>query len=68
MEDRVWSQLVQLDPEDKNEATKKFMNKNEEAADEEIDEAYPETGRRMGRTLIPWHPHSLLVEQVHLLH
>jgi hypothetical protein len=67
VEERVWGQLVQLDPVDKKEATKKFMNRNGEAVNEEIDKNYLKTGRRMGRTLIPGHLHGLLVEHAHPL-
>jgi hypothetical protein len=66
VEERVWGQLVQLDPVDKEKATKKFENMNREAANEEIDKGYPETDRRMRRTLVSWHLHGLLVEQAHL--
>jgi hypothetical protein len=58
---------VQLDPVDKEEASKKFVDRNREAANEEVNEDYPETGRRMGRTLVSWHPHSFIAEQAHLL-
>jgi hypothetical protein len=53
VEERVWGQLVQLNPIDKEEATEKFMYRKRKATNEEIDEGYPETGWRMGRTLVP---------------
>jgi hypothetical protein len=67
VEERVWGQLVQLDPVDKEKATKKFVNKKREAANEEIDKGYPETDRRMRRTFVSRHLHDPLVEQAHLL-
>ena len=67
VEERVRGQLVQLNPIDKKEAAEKLMDGNGKAADEKIDESYPETGRRMRGTLIPWHLHGLLVEKAHLL-
>jgi hypothetical protein len=44
---------VQLDPVDKKEATKKLMNRNGEAVNEEIDKNYMETGRGMGKNNCP---------------
>jgi hypothetical protein len=67
MKDRIWGQLVQLNPVDKEEATKKFVNRNGEVANEEVNEDYPETGRRMGRTLVSRHPHGFIAEHAHLL-
>jgi hypothetical protein len=51
VEERVWGQLVQLDSVDKEKATKKFVDRNREVANEEIDKSYRETNRRKRRTV-----------------
>jgi hypothetical protein len=43
------------------------VDRNRKAANEEIDKGYPETDRRMRRTLVSGNLHGLLVDQAHLL-
>jgi hypothetical protein len=45
VEDRIRGQLVQLDPVDEKETTKKFVDRSGKTTDEEIDECYPESNR-----------------------
>jgi hypothetical protein len=67
MKERVWGQLVLLDPIDEKEAAEKFMNGNREAKDKEVNEGYPEADRRMRRALISRHLQSVFLEQAHFL-
>jgi hypothetical protein len=58
---------MQLDPIDEHQATKEFMDTNSKAANEEVDEIYPESNGRMRRALISRHIQGLLLQQTHLL-
>ena len=52
VKERIWGQLMQLDPVDKKEATKKFMDRSGKAANKEIDECYPKSDRRMWKAFV----------------
>jgi metal-sulfur cluster biosynthetic enzyme len=49
VKERVRGQLVQLDPVDKKQVMKEFMDNNKKAVSEEVDESYPESNGRMRR-------------------
>jgi hypothetical protein len=63
VENGVGGQLVQLNLIDKKQTTKKFVDRDRKAADEEVNECYSEVDRRMWSTLISRKEHNLLVEQ-----
>jgi hypothetical protein len=68
VEERVWGQLMQLDPIDQQQATKKLVDRNGKAAIEKVDESYPESNGRMRRAHISRHLQGLLLrQQTHLL-
>jgi hypothetical protein len=67
VEERIWGQLMQLDPIDEQQATKKFVNRNGKAANEEVDKSYPESNGRTRRALISGHLQGLFLQHTHLL-
>jgi hypothetical protein len=67
MEKRVWGQLVQLDPINKKQVKKEFVDRNNKVASEEVDESYLESNGRMRKALISGHLQGLLLQQAHLL-
>jgi hypothetical protein len=66
MNERIGGQLMQLDPVDKEEASKKFLNRKGEATNEEVNKDYPESDGGWGELSSP----GILIasdEQAHLL-
>jgi hypothetical protein len=63
MEERVWGQLMQLNPVDEKETTKKLMDRSGETANEEVNECYPEFDRRMRDAFIAGKHQGLLLFQ-----
>jgi hypothetical protein len=52
VENGIRSQLIRLNPIDKQKPTKKFVDSNGQAANKEISENYPKTFRRIWSDLI----------------
>jgi hypothetical protein len=44
VEERIWSQLMQLNPIDEKKATKKLVDRDGKAANKEVDKGYPRIG------------------------
>ena len=57
MEDGIGSQLMQLNPVNKQESTKKFVDWNGQATEEEVSKSYPETLGGIWDSFIPWDLH-----------
>jgi hypothetical protein len=63
VENRIWGQLVQLNPVDEKVTTEKFVDRGGEAANEKVNECYLESDRRMREAFIARELQGLLLLQ-----